>query len=182
MTDIELINQVKDNSDNSALIELINRHTGIYISIVQNFSFRFPKIQLEEIKDDRIYNIYEWIRDYKEDKGTKLSTYIGERTKYMCLDILNQTPDKVEITDENEPTSCDSVTSNAENDDLVEEAEMKATLAKDDRFVQIFKMRHPVIGRRKTWRQIGKSFDISHERARQIYKENINPVQKHLNA
>lgn len=180
MTDIELIHKFRENRDNSALVELINRHTGIYIAIAENFYTKFPKIQIQDIKEDRMFNIYKWIESYKEDKGMQLGTYIGERTKYLCMDIIRKTPDKVQVTEENEPLSSDDVASNASTDDMVSEAESKAITSDDERFVEIFKMRHPTQGKPITWRSIGPMLGITYERARQIYKENIDSVKNHL--
>jgi len=97
MTDIELINKVKEEKDSQALSELVNRHTGIYFSVVQGFSGS-DKIQVEDIKEDRMYNIYKWALSFKPEKHMKFSTYVGEMSKYLCLDVMKHTPDKDMIT------------------------------------------------------------------------------------
>ena len=37
-SDISLINKIKDRNDESSLLELLNRHSGIYHTMVNSFS------------------------------------------------------------------------------------------------------------------------------------------------
>lgn len=66
-------------------------HTGIYYSIAAKYSRAYPDvIKIDDLNDDRMTNIYKWIIDYNPEKNMKLSSYIGDMTKYLCMDILKK--------------------------------------------------------------------------------------------
>lgn len=176
ISDSELIHLVKDKNDSKALEELTNRHSGIYVKIVQQYSGSNNKIQVEDVKDDKQYNIYKWIISYKEDKNMKLGTYIGQMTKYMCLDLLTNTPNQIEITETNTPILNQKIEDNAEDNDSISLLQERAKRISDVRFWPIVKMRH-FSGKAKTWREIGKSIGITHECARQVYNRHIEKVK-----
>lgn len=176
MTDVELIKLVRDHNDNQAFTELATRHTGIYLSIVSKYSGFSDKIQMAELKDDKSYNIYKWILSYNEDRGMKFGTYVGEMTKYTCLNTMNETPDKVAIEEANEPVA-DEVPRAI--DDTVTDLERRARQVPNSKFWPIFKARH--LGEKpETWRNIGHDLGITHEWARQIYKMYISWMREEI--
>ena len=205
----QLIDRVKEVSDSEALTTLVNSHTGIYVSIVDKYAQVYPNvIKRDDLVDDRLYNLYRFILEYNPDKGTKLSTYIGDRTDYMCKGLLKKdrlNPISAGTYGLNGPmslgTAGDTYTTNSGNnvtivDDstdghVVETADkdigiediLRAawTLCTDKRFLEILGYRH--FNTPETclsWREIGKRMKLSHERVRLIYNENIAIVKKHL--
>lgn len=176
-SDIELVNRVKNENDSAALAELTNRHSGIYVKIASKYSGVSDKISLEELKEDKQYNIYEWIIKYDETKGMKLGTYIGQRTKFMCLNMLNNTPDKVsldEIPDTVSFTPVSPIVTTKQS--AITDIQSKVNIT-NDKFWEIFKARHAG-DKPKTWRQIGAEMGITHEWARQIYFRYLPKVQE----
>lgn len=176
ISDNELIYLVREKQDSNAANELINRHSGIYCAIAQKYSGYSDKIQIEEIKDDKEYNMYQWIIEYKPDKGMKLSTYIGEMTRYLCLDIMAKTPEQVEITEVNEPISVDNaaqVTSEQDSRILVRERALKVS---DPRFWEIFELRN-LGDKTLSWRKIGKILGMTGQGVLYIYNKHIHKVK-----
>jgi len=186
MTDIELISKVKEDNDSSALSELIDRHSGMYVKIIQKYSnieknstFCSEKLDINELRDDKAYNIYNYVLSFNPDKKMKFSTYVGAMTRYLCLDILNETPNKIEITELNSPSTEEDITENITKDNSLDEIQKRAKNIKDDRFWPIFKLRD--FGDKKSsWREIGSQLNISHERTRQIYQKNIKYIKSFL--
>lgn len=178
LSDLDLINKVKETNDSSAMNELIQRHTGVYITIAQQYSYLSNKIQLEELKDDIVYNIHQWIGKYDPERGMKFGTYVGQMTKYMCLDLLGSTPDKIEIN-ENVPMPAMGAPDAPTPEDLRDTRDEAAKVV-DTRFAAIFDMRFPEIGRRKTWRQIAKALGLTPEGARYVFNKNIGKISKTL--
>jgi DNA-directed RNA polymerase sigma subunit (sigma70/sigma32) len=173
-SDIELINRVKQQNDSAALSELTNRHSGIYVKIASQYSGFSDKISLDELKEDKQYNIYEWIIKYDSTRGMKLGTYIGEMTKYMCLTMLGKTPDYVSLDQVPEvvaPTPTLATTQSTIND-LQHQINIP-----NDKFWPIFNARHSG-DKPRTWRRIGKDMGITHEWARQIYQKYLPKVQE----
>lgn len=180
LSDIELVNRIKDEGAAQALrsqafAELADRHTGIYVKIAQQYSGFSDKINLAELKDDKQYNMYQWIIQYNADKGMKVGTFIGEMTKYLCLDLLYQTPDKVPLDSVKEPQSAAPL-EHRTTDQEIETLEKRTSISSPE-FWAIFRARHSG-DKPKTWRKIGKEMSMTHEWARQIYYRHIPRVQE----
>lgn len=184
MTDIELINRVKDTADSAALSELVSRHSGMYIKIVQkyvnieqNSPYSSAKLEINELRDDKMLNIYRFAQTYDPTRGTKFSTYVGQMTRYLCLNLLNDTPEKVEITETNAPAVGSAVPECAA--DPIADIKRYAPTVHDPLFWPIFELRH-LNDKRATWRDIGQQVGVTHEWARQIYNKHIDQVREYI--
>lgn len=186
MTDIELISKVKKDNDSTALNELIHRHSGVYVKIIQkyaniekNSAYSSNKLDINELRDDKAYNIYNYVLSFSPDKKMKFGTYVGAMTRYLCLDILNDTPEKVEITEFNSPATEENIREKTSEENSLDEIKKRAKEIKDSRFWPIFEMRD-LNDKRGSWRDIGTRLNISHERTRQIYNKNIKYIKSFL--
>lgn len=65
--DSVLITRIKESADNSATLELITRHSGVYIDVINQYAFS-PKIQVPELRDDKTFNLYSWALTYDPKK------------------------------------------------------------------------------------------------------------------
>ena len=65
-TDLSLINKIKDFNDSNSLKELINRHSGIYLDMVnKTVSDSCGFINKNDILKDKDYSIYSAAIKYK---------------------------------------------------------------------------------------------------------------------
>ena len=74
--DLALIKEVKVGSDaaDQALRELIHRHSGIYLDIVNNYiPTNCNFIRRSDVLQEKDYYIYQAALKYRDDKGTKFS-------------------------------------------------------------------------------------------------------------
>jgi DNA-directed RNA polymerase specialized sigma24 family protein len=84
-TDSSLTQRVKDFSDNEALQELINRHSGIYIQMVDRFASKnLTPFQKQDLMEQKDFEIYRAAQDYNEDKA-KFCTFLANRARFLCL-------------------------------------------------------------------------------------------------
>lgn len=210
LSESELISLVKTKQDSAALVMLADRHAGIYMSVVGRYSECYPNtVKREDLADDRLFNIHRFILDYDSSRGTKLSTYIGDRTDWMCKGLLKKdrenpisagtygpsgaigltiggdtyaTPTGSEITLMDESASARVV--DIADRELQTEAVLTAAreVVKDKRFVSILGYRHfNSPGKTSlSWRQIGEKMNLSHEQSRKIYYANLVIVKRHL--
>lgn len=210
LTEADLINLVKTKQDSPALVTLAERHAGIYLSIVARYSDSYPNtISRRDLEDDRLFNIHRFICDYDSTRGTKLSTYIGDRTNWMCLGMLKRerenpiaagtygpsgaigltiggdtyaTPTGSEITLMDESPAAQVV--EIANRELQTEEVMTAAreVVPDKRFASILHYRHfnDTGPTSLSWRKIGEKIGLSHEMARRIYHTNLPVVKRHL--
>ena len=113
-SDLTLISKIQeDNSDQKSLIALVDRHSGIFHTMVNHF-MSSPQCALDktQIVEDKEMTIYDSALNYDPSRNTKFSTHLANQTKWKCLNALNKKKKNKEyfIDDENsyiEP-SCDS--------------------------------------------------------------------------
>ncbi len=204
-----LIYKVKQASDSEALTTLVNNHSGIYVEIVSKYAQVYPNvIKRDDLVDDRMYNLYRFILDYDPAQGTKLGTYIGNRTDYLCKGLLKKdrlnpitagtygpggpmslgeggetyttgAGATVTIADDSpEGHVVDTANKDLQLEDIIAAAWQTCP---DKRFVEILTYRHFHAPETcLSWREIGKRMGISHERARAIYNDNLAIIKKHL--
>lgn len=204
-----LICRVKEASDSAALTTLVDTHTGIYVDVVSRYAHVYPNvIKKDDLVDDRLYNLYRFIIDYDPARGTKLSTYICDRTDYMCKTMLKH--DRVNpitsgtygpkgalslgtigdtyttnsganitlIDEGNDAQVVNTADKDLQIEDVLAIAEQQC---EDKRFIAILKYRHFNTPQTcLSWREIGKRLNLSHERARAIYNENIAFIKRHI--
>lgn len=210
LSEAELIELIKTKQDSTALIILADRHAGIYLSVASRYADCYPNtIRIDDLKDDRLFNIHRFILDYDPARGTKLSTYIGDRTDWMCKSMLKRdrenpissgtygpsgalgltiggdtyaTPTGSEVTLMDESPAA-RVTDVADRE-LQTEAVLEAAreVVADKRFMSILSYRHfNAKGKSSlSWRQIGEKMSMSHEGCRKVYNVNLAAIKKHL--
>lgn len=172
--DNQLIEQVKKEQNSDALNELINRHTGIYMSVINSYSGA-KHIAIPELKEEKLYNIYNWALSYDPSKKMKFGTYVGQMTKFMCKSLITRGREFEPIetifekTDENS-----SVISNV----ITDEIEESITDIDDDFVNKVIDYR---INKNMTFREIGKKMNKSHEWIRIVYNKNIKTLQENFN-
>jgi hypothetical protein len=207
LPEADLIARVKTDRDSAALLELVNRHTGIYFQVVNRYAATYPNvIKARELDDDKLFNLDRFICDFDPTRGTKLCGYIHDRTDYLCKGMLKRdernplsagvyTPSGVRPLDVNEDTyatrgggvvtlqdeSASSRVAETANADIALDDILKTAheLCDDPRFFQIWDYRHK---QGLTWRAIAQKIGCSHEGARTvIYQATLDRVKAHLN-
>jgi DNA-directed RNA polymerase sigma subunit (sigma70/sigma32) len=207
LSESDLITRVKTEQDSTALVELVQRHSGIYFTVVNRYASAYPNtIHARDLDDEKLFNLYRFICAYEPGRGTKLSTYIGDRTDYMCRGLLKKgardpisagpyagtgmapldvDDDTYQVTNggfvtlEDEQTDVVQTTNRDIGIDEVRRA--AAEVCTDKRFDLILKWRHfSPDHETMSWREVGKRLHVSHEHARQIYFDNLALVKAHL--
>ena len=91
-SDLNLINNIKSGKDvNRALLELIQRHSGIYVNMIEAFAAKTSNyINYTELIEEKDYYIYKSVLKFNPRKGAKFSTHLGNETRWMCLNLYNK--------------------------------------------------------------------------------------------
>ena len=187
-TDIELINSVQEGVDaNECLRELVNRHSGIYIDMVNNYMPQsMPFVSRTDLIDDKEYNIYKAVMKYDPTRGTKFSTHLGNETKWMCLNLYNKNKKYSQVEfDENFLSSLHDDGKPYQDEIKRELFNRVIELAKnhpDDRVGTIFEMRY-VIGnhnRVMPWKRIGEELNMSVQGCINIHNNTLEKFKTKL--
>jgi DNA-directed RNA polymerase sigma subunit (sigma70/sigma32) len=177
VSDYQLIEQIKKDKDNNALLELVNRHTGIYVDVISNYTF-VPNITREDLIESKYTNIYKYALDFNPELKTKFSSYVGLRARYECQSCLTERKriKEEEVITEN-TVSVD--THVEETEDLIRYIWERVEQNSDKRFIEIFKMRHST-DKPESFYLIGDRLGLSHEGAIKIYRKNLLKLKKEL--
>ena len=192
MSDAELIDSLRQESNSGeCLMELVSRHSGIYMTMVHNYTpsatSSTPTYKSELISDKNYY-IYQAALKYDESKNTKFSTYLGNETRWMCLNLYNKTKNKsakeIEI---DKPEMKDIPEEENENEksitkEFLDKVMSIASKDPDPRILRIFKMRYMDPGSNKVtpWKQIGDSLQLSIQGCINIHNKAITKIKKEL--
>lgn len=129
VSDLDLIGRIKAQNDSAAVSELVHRHTGIYISVIQQYEgysdFR-ARANVPDLKDDKFINIYQFALKYDPTRATEsgkpmqFGSYVGQMTKFMCKKLISMGSESIELNEATAPTNDTSVTDTAERDSALE--------------------------------------------------------------
>tara|TARA_Y100000361_G_C11120382_1_gene322865 strand:+ start:617 stop:1222 length:606 start_codon:yes stop_codon:yes gene_type:complete len=168
LEDYQLVNNIKEDKEAEySLKELIQRHTGIYLDIVNKYTQNANTTNKLDLIDEKDYNIYQAALKYKSDKGTKFPTFLGNETKWICLNRNNKRKkeSQVSIDDIKEGDMLDTQNEKLKNDDLevFSEAIKLSKKHKDKRVEKIFEMRYITGEKNKVmpWKKISEELKMS---------------------
>lgn len=189
LSDEQLINNIRKKSQqNESLGELIDRHSGIYLDMVNAYSSASsPFIDRSDLIEDKNYKIYEAAIKFDKDKGAKFSTYLGNETKWLCLNTYNKNKRKPLVSVdfiENikcEEDSVDSISDTIESD-LFDKVLSIINSHPDKRVSKIFNMRYIKGEKNKVmpWKKIGKKLQLSIQGCINIHNSAVRYIQNEL--
>jgi RNA polymerase sigma factor (sigma-70 family) len=187
-SDLNLIEKVKKNNDINSLNLLIERHSGIYLEMVNsvipnNCTF----LDKNDLIDDKFISIYKAILNFDPDKKAKFSTYLGNETRWKCLNLFNrgvkyQYKDIEEYKEDyrfSEPDKTNEISSKEMLKKVFELAEKNP----DKRIHKILSLRYKIGNGNKTmsWKKIAKEINISIQGCINIHNKFLEEIKKEIN-
>jgi len=187
INDFECVKNVQDLCDEDSLKLLIERHSGIYVDIINRF-IREPylnEIKLDLISDKDTF-IYECAQTYNPTRKAKFSTYLGNQAKYRCLNLFNN-PRNKNLHHKTVPINY--ATDLFHQPDIFKEVDLherESIIFKvletypDDRAVTIFNLRYIEGDKNKvmSWKKIAKKLDLSSQGCIDIHNKLIKTIKK----
>lgn len=184
-SDLSLINKIKNDKDDDCLLELIDRHSGIYVYIVDQYTKnKNNNISRDIFMEDKDYTIYKSALDYNPERNSKFSTFLANQTKWKCLNALNSKINKHE-------TSLEKVSyREADNDDAFQKLSRIEAFdvfndmlkqEKDPRVKKIIDIRYNTSNTKLVpWRKAAKELNMSIQGCINIHDRFINKVKNKL--
>ena len=183
-TDLTLINNIKDSHDEGSLLELINRHSGIYHTMVNYFlSGNLNVGEKTSLTEEKNLNIYSCALSYDPDRNTKFSTHLANQTKWKCLNIINKRKRNKEVyLDDDESfiePSCESFLDQIKKKETF--SAFKSCLKEeiDQRVKKIVDLRYNSNNNKvRAWRVIALEMGMSIQGCINIHNKFIQKVKK----
>src|SRR4051812_24058827 len=88
-TDKELIRLIK-NGDSDAFEEVCRKYENIFYKVCQKYVGALSNcgVNIQDIFDEKNYIIFHCVKTFKPSKKAKLSTWIGNYARYLCLNSI----------------------------------------------------------------------------------------------
>ena len=186
-SDYTLISNIQEENDEDSLLEIIDRHSGIFHTMVNQF-MSHPHCSLDKslLVGEKDSTIYSAALNYDPTRKTKFSTHLANQTKWKCLNILNKKKKNKEFQlDDNsnydEPFS-DGFLREIDKGEAFSLFNKCLKKEKDERVKKIIDLRYGVDNNKLTpWRKIAKELDMSIQGCINIHNRFINKVKKEGN-
>lgn len=185
--DLSLIEKVKKEADLESLNILIERHSGIYLDMVNSvIPNNCDFLDKNDIIEDKNISIYKAVMNYDENKNTKFSTYLGNETRWKCLNLFNRgTKYKyLDIDDFNndENFSDDEMINKLCSKEVLDKIYILADTHKDERVKKIINLRYKIGEGNKTmpWKNISEKVNVSIQGCINIHDRFIEEIKKDL--
>ena len=189
LSDTDLTFQIQSSHDSGALVELISRHSGIYVDMIKRFGGKSltPTQQLD-LMGEKDYNIYKAALEYNPDKS-KFSTYLANKTRYLCLTdktINKKSPHLVDF-DTSAPFIEDE---NPLPDEELCVSELMTKLNRildshpDPRVKSVFQERYfsTSNNKLKPWKKVAKVVGLSYQGCINLHNKMLPELHKQLDA
>lgn len=186
-SDYTLISNIQEENDEDSLLEIIDRHSGIFHTMVNQF-MSHPHCSLDKslLVGEKDSTIYSAALNYDPTRKTKFSTHLANQTKWKCLNILNKKKKNKEFQlDDNsnydEPFS-DGFLREIDKGEAFSLFNKCLKKEKDERVKKIIDLRYGVDNNKLTpWRKIAEELDMSIQGCINIHNRFINKVKKEGN-
>jgi len=182
--DIYLIKKVKNDNDTDSIKELIERHSGIYIEMVNKYiPDTMEGVHKEDIIQDRSFCIYDAALNFDQKKNAKFSTYVGNLARWKCLNIYNKNvkfPQSCISDIFDERVSCDPGINKIEEKEDIERIFLAVDSIPDKRVKKIFKMRYKEGKKLTPWKKIAKKLDLSIQGCINIHNKHLTEIKKYV--
>ena len=185
-SDLTLIEKLQDRKDEDSLLQLIERHSGIYHSMVNHFmSHPQNALDKDQMVNEKDATIYSAAMNYDPNRKTKFSTHLANQTKWKCLNLLNKNKRMKQFfidEDENhfEP-SCESFIADLTRGEVLSVFKTCLKKEKDERVKKIVDVRYGRTDNKLTpWRVISEELEMSIQGCINIHNRFIEKVKRHI--
>ena len=193
MTDEELIIEVKEGNCSNSFLELSLRHQNLFYKVCQKYA-SVAKASFQDLLEDKNFIIYRSILSYDNTRKTKFSTWLGNYTRYYCLNFLNANCKYLTFEDKDIESFVEKF-ENEINPDKDSEEYSKLffencfgilSRLKDKRIHTVYQKRYSS-QKKRTWAAIAEEMRIStqtvinlHNRGKKVLRNKMK-TQKYLN-
>ena len=183
-----LLNKVRDNNCSDSLNKIIEMHSPLFYDIYKKYYFALSQrgISQNDMEGERDYIIYKAIEKFNPNRKTKFSTWLGNYTRYYCLNLLSCKKRHIYMEDDGldfYSSADDPATETGERGEVKEFVMHLLGRMKDSRVKKIFHLRYFCDKIKKnTWSQIGKNLNISTQTAINLHDKGKKMLRNKLSS
>ena len=180
-TDIQLVRAVRNKASSEAFEEICRRYQDIFYKICQKYSpaLSASGVYIQDIFNEKNIIILHCVNTFDHKKGVKLSSWIGNYARYLCLNSINERKFIAPANDEEIKTKIEENQTKQlffENqNNLKEYREYVVDILdqlKDERIKQIFHYRY-FDDKKMIWDKIAKKINSSPQTVMSLHKKGL---------
>lgn len=184
-TDRQLVKLVKEDGSCEAFIEICRRYENIFYKVCQKYvtPLSMSGVNPQDIFDEKNFIIFHCINTFNYRKKAKLSTWIGNYARYLCLNSINARKFILPSSDEEltkyieDSQTTQNYTATQFNPEEYGYIVNIIGQLKDKRVEEIFKYRY-FADKKMIWSKIAKKMKISTQTAINLHNKGITLLRK----
>ena len=191
LSDEQLIQNIKESVNaQDSLKELVVRHSGIYLDMINGYvSSANNQSTKDEMIREKEYQIYISAMKYDPNRGAKFSTYLGNETKWRCLNMYNKNkrhpsvPIQEELIEFFNYKFVEENSSYSFKNEMFHQIIKQANSHPDSRVGKIFNLRY-VEGKANgvmPWKNVSHQLDLSIQGCINIHNSAIKQFKQSFN-
>ena len=184
--DKQLVCNVQKAGCQESLKELIIRHSALCINVCQRYANALSAsgVCMDDVIKEKDYIIYKSAISYNPEKGAKFSTWVGNHSRYQCLNKINGSNHYVSMDDEKLNYFIENSDTSSSEPDAKETSEYIFSILsqlKDKRIETVFRMRYFSPEATKTsWSAIADSLGVSTQTAINLHSRGAEVLKTKL--
>lgn len=97
-TDEALIKKILDNQCSDSLKQLVEKHSGMIFNVGKKYC-PSCNLDLNELNDNKYWIVFQAVKSFNSEKGSKFSTWLGNQVRFFCLNHKNKNSKLIPIED-----------------------------------------------------------------------------------
>jgi RNA polymerase sigma factor (sigma-70 family) len=184
LDDTALVKNIQENNDESALKQLIERHSALCNSLYKKYSAPMiaSGVHLQDVMDEKNYIVYKSAMSFDPCKKSKFSTWLYNQLRYQCLNSMNENSHYLALDNDKLNYLIDQTTTQPrEYKNINNYINNIIESHSDERVKKIFKMRYCNESNKKiSWNKIAKKLKISTQTAINIHNKTIKLLKNKI--
>lgn len=185
LPDSVLITRVTSEACSEAFAELSRRYENAFYKICHRYTAALIRsgVNPQDVFDEKNIILLNCVKTYDPGKGSKLSTWICNYARYLCLNSMNARKCILSVEDSDLKELIDNSSFSEDFRDKTSQLEDFAFLKniisqiKDPRIAKIIKMRHLSDGKRE-WKHIAEKMNISSQTVINLHERGMKLLRK----
>ena len=181
--DLILLKKIIKKKCGDSFVELRNKHANLFYSVCNKFGDR---LNLQEIYKDKDFVFFKAVLSFKIEKKAKFSTWLGNFTRYHCLNYIKSNNKYVAteqdvITHFFDKKAIEDFEPQEEYKNDINSAFNILRKLSDKRIFRIFELRYLNKGEKLTWKQIAQQFDLTPQTIINLHGKGRETLKKKMN-
>jgi RNA polymerase sigma factor (sigma-70 family) len=182
--DLILLKKIIKNKCGPSFIELRDKHSNLFYSICNKFANR---LDIQEIYKDKDFVFFKAVLSFKIEKKAKFSTWLGNFTRYHCLNYIKSNSKYVNT----EESVINHFFDQKSVEDFAPVEEYKNDISRafdilkklnDKRIFRIFELRYLRRGAKLTWKDIAEKFELTPQTIINLHGKGRAAIKKQMDS